>query len=63
MKTISEGHQSAQRILREIPVMRRTEPSRRLFDPLIDSQLRYTPAAQTDIRKTLAQFGLFGVKA
>ena len=31
MKTISEGTTSAQRILREIPVMRRTEPSTHLY--------------------------------
>ena len=54
MNKQSEGHQSAQRILREIPVMRRTEPSTHLYANKV-----YTPAAQTDIRKTLAQFGLF----
>ena len=51
MKTISEGQASAVRILREVPVMR------------LYANKVYTPAAQTDIRKTMAQFGLFGVKA
>lgn len=59
MRTISEGTTSAQRILREVPAMRCTEPTRRLFDPS-SNLLQYTPAAQTDIRKTLAQFALFG---
>lgn len=58
MNKTSEGQQSAQRILREIPVMRRTEPSTHLYANKV-----YTPAAQTDIRKTLAQFGLFGARA
>ena len=52
----SEGHTSANEILnnvREIPVMRRTEPSTHLY-----ANKAYTPAAQSDIRKTLAQFGL-----
>lgn len=56
MKTISEGHQSAQRILRNVPVMRRTEPSRRLFDPSKDSQLRYVPSDKMDVRVPVAQF-------
>lgn len=51
--TKSEGLLSAQRILRNVPVMRRTEPSTHLYQ-----NKAYTPAAQSDIRKTLAQFGL-----
>ena len=52
-KTTSEGTASAVRILRNVPVMRRTEPSTHLY-----ANKAYTPAAQSDIRKTLAQFGL-----
>ena len=53
---------SSTKPIQPMPVQSRVEPSRRLFDPSTN-QLRYTPAAQTDIRKTMAQFGLFGVKA
>lgn len=55
----SEGHKSALWIV-EIPmVSRRTEPTNHLYRGAV-----YTPAAQTDIRKTLAQFGFaFGGKS
>lgn len=58
MKTISEGTASAQEILRRVPevsVTRRTEPTRRLFDPS-SNQLRYTPAHKMVVRLSVAQF-------
>lgn len=51
--TPSEGLASAARILKEVPEARRTEPTQHLYQGA-----KYTPSAQTDIRKTLAQFGL-----
>lgn len=59
MNKQSEGQRSVDVILRnvrEIPVMRRTEPSRRLFDPSKDSQLRYVPSDKMDVRIPVAQF-------
>lgn len=53
----SEGLSSARQILKVVPEARRTEPSVHLYQGA-----KYVPAAQTDIRKTLAQFGLFGGK-
>lgn len=52
----SEGHASAIAIEK---ITRRTEPTQHLY-----KGAHYTPAAQTDIRKTMAQFGFaFGGKA
>lgn len=46
------------RAAKEAPEPRRTEPTHHLY-----KGGKYTPAAQTGIRKTLAQFGLvFGGK-
>lgn len=56
----SEGHASALAIEK---ITRRTEPTRLLFDPS-SNQLKYTPASQTDLSKTMAQYRLaFGGKA
>lgn len=57
MSRTSEGTLSARNILRHVPEARRTEPSVHLYQGA-----KYVPAAQTDIRKTMAQFGLFGGK-
>lgn len=55
----SEGLESARQILKSVPEARRTEPTQHLYQGA-----HYTPAAQTDIRKTMAQYGLaFGGKA
>lgn len=55
----SEGLASARQILKVVPEARRTEPTQHLY-----KGAHYTPAAQTDIRKTMAQYGLvFGGKA
>lgn len=51
MNKQSEGHQSAQRILREIPVMRRTEPSTHLY-----AGKKYVPSDKMDVRVPVAQF-------
>lgn len=48
----SEGHASSVLILKLVPEAKRTEPSRHLYQGA-----QYVPAAQTDIRKTLAQLG------
>lgn len=49
--TKSEGLLSAQRILREIPVMRRTEPSTHLYQGKV-----YVPSDKMDVRVPVAQF-------
>ena len=51
MNKTSEGQASAVRILREVPVMRRTEPSTHLY-----AGKKYVPAAQMDVRVPVAQF-------
>lgn len=48
----SEGHTSAVQIEK---ITRRTEPTRRLFDPS-SNQLRYTPAHKMVVRLSVAQF-------
>lgn len=47
----SEGQQSAQRILRNVPVMRRTEPSTHLYAGKV-----YVPSDKMDVRVPVAQF-------
>lgn len=46
---MSEGTQSAQRILRTV------QPTRRLFDPSA-ARLKYTPAAHTNVALTMEKF-------
>lgn len=63
MRTISEGQQSAQRILREVPPARRTEPSLHLYQGM-----KYIPAAQMEVRVPVdhyskPMFALYGVRA
>jgi len=49
--TKSEGLLSAQRILRNVPVMRRTEPSTHLY-----AGKKYVPSDKMDVRVPVAQF-------
>lgn len=57
MNTTSESTASAVRILREIPVMRRTEPTRSLFDPS-SKRLKYVPREHTDVARTFRKHRL-----
>jgi len=50
-KTTSEGTASAVRILRNVPAMRRTEPSTHLYAGKV-----YVPSDKMDVRVPVAQF-------
>jgi hypothetical protein len=48
---LSEGTLSSQRILREVPEARRTEPTRHLYEGK-----RYVKSEHTDVAKTFEKF-------